>query len=79
MKKNSLNHVRWEAAKPLNKKKNTLYHFWKTSAEAEGRCGKQEEMKGVIEIGEKKLVVETYSDKMKSGKILSSVEKLFLF
>lgn len=27
-------------------------------------------MKGVIEIGEKKLVVETYSDKMKSGKIL---------
>lgn len=63
MKKNSFESC--QAAKLLNKIKNKLYHFWKTSAEAEGRCGEEEEMEGVNEIV-KKLAMETYSDKMKS-------------
>ena len=42
-----------------------LYHSSKTLAEAERRCGGEEEIEGINDIV-KKLVVETYSDNMES-------------
>lgn len=64
MKKNSLESCQVGGSWATKQNKNKLYHIWKNSTEAEGRCGEEEKLKGYNEIVKKDL--EIYSDKIKS-------------